>query len=46
MFTRKLQHPRQDIIKKGKFIWEQAVFYRCQFSKFNYFYANLCKKTV
>ena len=28
MFARKLQHPRQNTRKKGKFIWEQAVSHR------------------
>ena len=28
IFARKLQHPRQIIRKKGKFIWEKAVYNR------------------
>ena len=50
MFARKLQHPKQNIRKKGKLIWEQAISYRYLHIVLNrphialyeciYFYAN------
>ena len=56
MFSRKLQHPRQNIKKKGKSIWEQTVSHRYLHTvldgvhihsyKYIYFYVNLCTSTV
>ena len=56
MLAKKLQHPRQNVRKKGKLIWEQAVFHTYLYlvldgihillSKYIHFYANLCTRTV
>ena len=56
MFARKLQHRRQNMRKKGKVIWGQAVFHmylhivldRMDILVYIYilFYANLCANTI